>query len=302
MPRILDVETVANVQRKALANGGSVRQFAVASNGNHHTRTVEWDVAGNCLSPITVELHGRPRAPIGVKHMMLNRDGSPRFVCMQVACRKCANCLRRRGYMWSMRARAEWGQSNRTWLATLTLSPTSLTVLLSRARVRLGRGGTDYDALAGPDQFLELEKEGFREIQKYLKRLRKNSGKAIRYLCITESHKSGVPHWHLLLHEPDQPLSYDKDLKGSWNLGFDSYKLVRDARAAGYVTKYLSKAVEARVRASSGYGGALAPTLPANPECERQAENEVERNGESDASLEREKSLPETRRREKSNF
>jgi len=296
MPRILDVEVVASVQRKALANGGSVRQFAYPSKGSHHTRTVEWDVAGNCQSPITVELHGRPRAPIGEKHMLLHRDGSPRFVVMQVACRKCENCLRRRGYMWSMRARAEWGQSNRTWLATLTLSPTALTVLLSRARVRLGRGGTDYDALAGPEQFLELEKEGFREIQKYLKRLRKNSGKAIRYLCITESHKSGVPHWHLLIHEPDQPLSYDKDLKGSWTNGFDSYKLCRDAQAAGYVTKYLSKAIEARVRASSGYGGAQAPALPALPECERQAENAVERNGATMPSLERENRLPETRR------
>jgi len=296
MPRILDVEVVASVQRKALANGGSVRQFAYPSKGSHHSRTVEWDVAGNCQSPITVELHGRPRAPIGEKHMLLHRDGSPRFVVMQVACRKCENCLRRRGYMWSMRARAEWGQANRTWLATLTLSPTALTLLLSRARVRLGRGGTDYDALAGPEQFLELEKEGFREIQKYLKRLRKNSGKAIRYLCITESHKSGVPHWHLLLHEPDQPLSYDKDLKGSWTNGFDSYKLCRDAKAAGYVTKYLSKAIEARVRASSGYGGAQAPALPALPECERQAENVVERNGATMPSLERESRLPETRR------
>lgn len=269
MPRILDVEVVNRVQRRALANGGSVRQFVAPSHGSHHSRTVEWDVAGNCLSPITVELHGRPRAPQGQKHMVLSRDGKPNFVVMEVACRKCANCLRRRGYMWSMRARAEWGQSPRTWLATLTLNPTSVTVLLSRARVRLARGGVDYDRLAGPDQFLELEKEGFRELQKWLKRLRKNTGKRIRYLAITERHVSGMPHWHVLLHESADRLSYDRELKGSWQLGFDSYKLVRDRRAAAYVTKYLSKAVEARVRASSRYGGALAPSLPAYPECEQ---------------------------------
>lgn len=268
MPRILDVDIVNRVQRRALANGGSVRQFADPSRGSTHTRTVEWDVAGNCLAPVTVELHGRPRAPIGEKHMLLHRDGSPRFVEMQVACRKCANCLRRRGYMWSMRARAEFGQSQRTWMATLTLGPSALIVLLSRARLRLGRGGTDYERLSGRDQFLELEKEGFREIQKWIKRLRKNTRKRIRYLCVAEAHVSGVPHWHVLIHEPEEPLRYDGDLKGSWQWGFDSYKLVRDARAAGYVTKYLSKAIEARVRASSGYGGAVAPALPAIPECE----------------------------------
>lgn len=199
-------------------------------------------------------------------------DGSassrPNFVEMEVACRKCENCLRRKSAMWRLRAVHETRIASRTWLATFTLNPASLVMLLSRARVDARKGGFDFDALPGPEQFLYLERRGFSEIQLWLKRLRKSSGKALRYLAVTEAHKSGVPHWHLLLHEVDKPLSYDKDLKGSWTLGFDSYKLVRSAHAAGYVAKYLAKDFAARVRASKLYGGPAVPELPPHVEMQ----------------------------------
>lgn len=259
MARLHAPETVRRVQRLALANGGSIRPFADGS----PSRTVVWDVAGNCLSPVVVEMHGRASEGNLKMTNVTPTCNRPNFAELTVPCRKCANCLRRKAYHWRLRALAEYHSAQRTWLATFTVSPTSLVFLLSRARVRLGRAGTDYEALTEREQFLELEREGFAEVQKWLKRLRKNvPGSAIRYLLVTERHKSGLPHWHMLLHEGAKRLSYDRVLKGSWSLGFDSYKLVKGSQAAGYVTKYLSKSIEARVRASSRYGGAQPPLMP----------------------------------------
>lgn len=255
MRRVLDPETVTRVQHRALANGGRLRPFADGA----HSSTVQWDVAGNCQSPVSIELHGRHSAEMGEKMVVVsNGENKPRFVQMEVACRQCDNCLRRRSAMWRIRGMSEWRAAPRTWLCTFTLSPTSLIRKLSSARVRLSRGGTDYEAMTEHEKFLEVEKEGFSDVQLWLKRLRKNTQSRLRYLAVSEAHKSGVPHWHLLLHEQqeDRPIRYDAALAGSWPLGFASYKLVRSAQAAGYVTKYLSKSLSARVRASKGYGGA----------------------------------------------
>lgn len=178
-----------------------------------------------------------------------------RFVEMWVACRKCKNCLQRRAAMWRLRAIAEWRLSARTWLATMTLRPDAYVMLLSSARRRLDRGGTDWDGLPEHEKFCELEKEGFSNVQLWLKRLRKNTGSPIKYLSVTEAHKSGLPHWHLLIHEQreDKPIRH-KSLSGSWHLGFDDYRLIADAKAAAYASKYLSKTFSARVRASTKYG------------------------------------------------
>lgn len=262
-PRFLEKKTVRAVQRTALANGGKVRQFANSSNGDYSTRTVEWDISGNCLRPVTVELAGRKRI-YGGKHVTVTADTGtqPDWVVMEVKCRKCENCLAARSRQWSLRSRNETSQSVRTWMCTLTLAPTARTELLYRAVRRLSRSGVQFEKLSVQEQFLEVEKEGFRDVQLWLKRLRKNTGAPIRYLAVTEAHKSGDPHYHVLLHEQGKPLRYDGDLKGSWRKGFGHFKLVRDAAAASYVTKYLSKSIAARVRASGSYGGADAPPVP----------------------------------------
>lgn len=165
--------------------------------------------------------------------------------------------------MWRLRTNNEYAESERTWLVTLTLTANDQSRLLYRTVSRLHKAGVKYDALTGAEQFSELDNTAYRDIQLWLKRIRKNTGKQFRYLSITEAHKSGLPHWHLLLHErPGKPLRYD-DLKGSWLLGFDSYKLVRDAAGASYLCKYLTKSVLARVRASRSYGGgSAAPQAP----------------------------------------
>jgi len=43
-------------------------------------------------------------------------------------------------------------------------------------------------------------------------------------------------------------------MKQQWRLGFGAWKLIKSLDVARYVTKYLSKSVEARVRASQRYG------------------------------------------------
>jgi len=247
MARWFDADRIRDLQVKALASGGKARSLYDGA----HSRLVEWDIAGDCTAPVLVELNGRP---CGDGARVIMRRNPSRFMDLHVACRKCDNCLRRRAAMWRIRSYAEWRRASRTWLCTFTLRPASLVYLLSHARVRLGKAGTDYEALDAHERFLELEKEGFRHVQLWLKRLRK-AGHSVRYLAITESHKSGVPHWHLLLHEqdPESPIR-ERELSGSWGMGFDSYRLVKDARGAGYVAKYLSKAVSARVRASQRYG------------------------------------------------
>lgn len=260
MRRILRPEVVREVQLKALSAGGSIRQFQRTHVGPKglNSRTVEWDISGNCQQPVKIELHGR-HAKGNDKMLCVDEpDKFPNFVEMEVACRKCENCLKRRGHLWRLRAKAEIHDAPRTWLATLTLSPEAWTVLLSKTRVRLGRSGTDLEALPVNEQLFELDKVGFADLQLWFKRLRKIA--PLRYLAVTEAHKSGLPHWHVLLHEmsPDTPLRYDTALKGSWPHGFDSYKLVSTANAAGYVTKYLTKSLGARVRASQAYGRSIA--------------------------------------------
>lgn len=258
MPRTLDPDVVRRVQRIALANGGQLHTFADGS----HSRTVEWDVAGSCLSPKFVELHGRSSAKPREKNVLVtSTENRPNFVQMHVRCRRCQKCLALRAYQWRNRAKSEFRVASRTWLATFTLSPTSWVLALSKARVKARKGGTDFEALSQEDQFTEIDKVIYGDLKLWFKRLRKTSKAPIRYLAITEAHKSGVPHWHILIHENGKPLRY-KALKGSWPLGFDSYKLVRDAAAAGYVCKYLSKDIRARVRASVGYGEAVASLPP----------------------------------------
>ena len=90
------------------------------------------------------------------------------------------------------------------------------------------------------------------EIQRFLKRIRKNSGAKLRYICVQELHKSGAPHYHLLIHEVEGTLT-KAVLQAAWQWGFSNAKLSEPHRAI-YVCKYLTKAQGSRVRASLGYG------------------------------------------------
>lgn len=248
---------------------------------------VEWDVAGNCQAPVMRELHVRPEAgdsqaesfikavqaafpgakPVGAhgpdrrrtrsKHVTVKRGSKlPLTLLMSLRCRKCDPCRMRRQRMWSSRAKAETQASVRTWFGTLTLNPAAHMTMLSRARVRLAQQGVDLDAEPYGEQFLQRHFECSIEITKYLKRIRKESGAKFRYLLVAEHHKSGLPHYHVLLHERDGIGVKHRTLATQWQIGFEKWRIVSDIREAAYLCKYLSKATVARVRASGAYGQA----------------------------------------------
>lgn len=229
------------------------------------------DKAGNCQSPVFIALTGAPsqlllrnrdwlhpnRMDYADGHGLIGEWSQPRFrhVDMAVRCRKCPACLRARGYHWRMRATAEVALASRTWFGTLTLNPGSHFHCVTQARANLARDGLDWDSLAPSDAFNETLKPLKREFQLYMKRVRKHAV-GLRHMLVVERHKSGLAHLHCLIHEGPQPVRH-KILQGSWTWGFSSFKLVAELEGksvAGYVSKYLTKSLDAKVIASRLYG------------------------------------------------
>lgn len=208
-----------------------------------------------CTNPVTVIVKGRPdkRAlRIGIdKERTVNVD-------LDVRCRKCPNCLAARAHHWRERAKVEIIDSKRTWFTTLTLAPEWQSRLVMEAEHRLAKQRVDYKALCAADPFdawRERIKPLGRELTLYIKRLRKQAS-GLRYLAVVEKHKSGAPHLHLLIHETGDQIRHAQ-LTALWRWGFSSHKLVAvddGGKAAAYVSKYLSKDITARARASGGYG------------------------------------------------
>lgn len=249
----------------------------------------EWDVAGNCTAPVQRELHVRPAEekteaekflakvqkhlpgariaavngvppdidgrPTRPKNIRVDRDTAmPLTLAMSVRCRKCDNCRALRRMTWVLRAKAETGAARRTWFGTLTLRPEAHVAVTSKARVNLAKQGVDFDALPFGEQFTERHKYASREVTLYLKRVRKQSGAFLRVLCVAEHHKSGLPHYHLLVHEFDALGVKHSVLSKQWLAGFEKWRLVTSLSEATYLCKYLSKSTVARVRASRDYG------------------------------------------------
>lgn len=229
-----------------------------------------WTVhqASRCERPLLIEWTGRGKGEGAFAPNLLLRRLEPwrppiyvgrdkrgplRLLDQWIPCRACNWCLAVRGRQWSERAVQEiaWGQ--RTWFGTLTLNPSAHYEMECRARAHLGDAG-DMGQLA--HNIYYVHKEISKEITLWLKRIRKESGAAIRYVIVAELHKSGRLHYHMLVtEEPGSPPIRHKTMKSQWKLGFSSFKLVDDNRkAAHYVAKYLSKSVLARVRASQRYG------------------------------------------------
>lgn len=245
----------------ALRLASRARENGAARTG---PRTHTWDISGHCEDPRGVTVTGRDLAkPRGAwrwgeggrmeRVFRFSTHGNPVWVELRVPCRKCWACVRARTRSWVARAIKETANSRRTWMATLTFHPAEV------ARMRaIASRGVDWSKLTDPQRFRLLAREASEEVTKFLKRLRKTGAKA-RYLSVVEPHKSGVPHFHLLIHEisETQPVTH-ATLTGAWAKGFSRFKLVaqgEEARASFYVAKYLFKAsMGARVRASIRYG------------------------------------------------
>lgn len=233
---------------------------------------VHWNIAADCKNPPAVLYEGRPEARelsfvagggAPIRHYTHFADGfdrdAPMSVVMEVKCRRCAPCLKRRSGMWSLRAQAELQIAPRTWFGTLTVAPEHQYRALLAARDACSRRGVDYNSLPSPEQFVARHNQLSPELTKWLKRVRKESGAKLRYILVAEAHKSGDPHYHILVHETgwSHPVR-ERTLRRQWLLGFSKWNLVDDPRAARYVCKYLAKAAEARVRASVRYGSITA--------------------------------------------
>lgn len=173
---------------------------------------------------------------------------------MDVRCRKCVNCKKGRSRMWYARAVTETLAAPRTWFGTLTLHPDHHHLALLRAKIKARKSGVEWDDLSPEEQFEKVHRQIGVHLQLWLKRVRKNSGAPLRFFLVCERHKSGLPHYHCLVHEVDELRPVKKAVLRDWPLGFTKFKLVKEAKQAGYLCKYLSKSAVARVRASARYG------------------------------------------------
>lgn len=174
---------------------------------------------------------------------------------MTVPCRKCPKCLRRRQWHWTMRAKTELGLCERTWFGTLTLRPEEQFLALSRARQRARQRAVHFEEMTDSDQFRAIDHQISPQLQNWLKRLRRSTGAKLRYVIVSERHRSGKPHYHALIHQVRGVVA-ERDLRGEWKLGFTKWNLVPtdEPNAAHYVCKYLGKDAAAKIRASLNYG------------------------------------------------
>ncbi len=248
------------VLRRIMAeHGGSIH---VTRDGLAYLASRKLQFSGNCSAPVLVSMTGRSEAVRG-KFVEIPRSGVSYHLDMDVRCRQCENCLKKRAAHWRLRARAEYGASARSWLITLTVKPERRFLALAEARANCGwrkrpmgeRPTADYDSMSEDAQFGQLHSVYGAEITRWLKRVRKNSAAEIRFLCVAEAHEDGHPHYHVLLHEMRKQQPVRKTvIQDAWTWGFSNAKLVTDAPGAVYATKYLMKNSRARVRASSMYG------------------------------------------------
>lgn len=260
---------------------GLVRTLTTAEGVKRVSRArFEWNISNTCESPIRFERTAHPeqlttrgvldlppdvqaRLPANVERLDLHNThwhGDPGqahalLLDMEVRCRKCPACLRYRAKLWANKAMQEIALAPRTWFATFTGNPDEQFRWLSLARMNRLNKSSDFDAQTEHAEFCDIVAAAGPDITRYVKRIRKASGAPIRYLIVAESHQSGAPHWHALIHEVDPAKPIRKSvLKGQWPHGFTQFKLVENRGAAWYLCKYLSKDFSTRVRASVRYG------------------------------------------------
>lgn len=256
--KVADTRWVRNMAAFAIANGAE----------RYSLFEVRWTVAADCLNPARVLYEGRPEgrafthpgAPtIARREHTRYADGfdhdTPMSLLMLTRCRKCEKCLRARANHWYLRAKGELACSERSWFGTLTLRPEEHYLAELRARAECARKSVAFDTLPPWEKFAHLHRANGPELTKWLKRIRKESGATLRYILVAEAHKSGLPHYHVLVHERGHVPVRERTLRLQWTLGHSKFNLVDgDPRSARYVCKYLAKAAEARVRASQHYG------------------------------------------------
>ena len=291
--RFISVERLERIASKAIMEGyGSLH---VWDDNGYPRRLVVCDLTSGCEDARGVELHARYSAEHG-------KAVRPLTVSMKVRCRKCDNCKALRTRFWSGRALSEFGQAKRTLFGTLTVRFDEHLKADNRIRYALDRQGVNFDALPEGEKFAERAAELGRDVTKFIKRLRKGRRlkrrwlirPKFRYLIVCERHDGketsdemrNRPHFHFLFHEtsltrclvrPGEVMTaktgkYEGKqlvreysfLRKNWNLGFSSVLVAEDSRACLYVSKYINKSVQVRVRNSQNYGNIHAEQSASN--------------------------------------
>lgn len=213
----------------------------------------EWDCFGSCETPVSREIHARDVDRKPVRERFVSPQWTATLI-MRVPCRRCAGCLRYKAWLWRQRATAEIKLAPRTWMGSLTMDAQAHYLARVRIAKDLATRSVPLASLTEVDLFKERARDMGKIATRYFKRLRKG-GAQLRYLLVTEAHKSGLPHLHLLVHEGsfDEPVR-KRVLQEQWPW-FSNFKLVESGDdAAFYVTKYIAKSMLGRVRASQHYG------------------------------------------------
>lgn len=236
--KVQPLDTVARVQLGRMVEAGAkVVRPAV----------LDADFAGSCMLPRMRTITYRHR-----------ETGRPIWADVHLRCRRCESCRKQAQREWMARAIVEAKLARRNWFGTLTLNPATRMEHLNRMRAAYAKYGADYDAISPDDRWRNAVRLLGRDVTLWLKRVREQSGGAIRYMLCIEQHRDGTPHLHGLVHEGQGggPVGR-RALEGQWSsLGFSQWRLQQgDAvKAAAYATKYITKTIDARVRASIGYG------------------------------------------------
>lgn len=243
----------------------------------------EWDISNQCESPVRFSLTGRPlqaftravadlpaseqarfspevdRVDLQSRYWYGDRSHNfPLFVELIAACRRCEPCRRRRARLWAHKAMAEVERASRTWFATFTARPDEQYRWAGLASLARYEASAPFTAESEAIAFADVCAVASADITRYVKRVRKESAAPLRYLIVTERHKSGDPHFHAFVHEVDPAKPIRKAvLRAQWIHGFSRFKLLEPGEgraAAWYLCKYLSKDLSSRVRASIRYG------------------------------------------------
>ena len=209
-----------------------------------------------CSQPYVISGIGLPRATTAMNEWRWGRPKGPIPIEFDTRCRRCENCLKHRRRLWTARAIDELRASTRTWFGTLTIEPWQrFQYTLQAATLAKRAGHGEWRCLERQTKFRFLVQAIGPDITKFFKRVRRKSGAPIRYLLVSEAHKDGFPHFHLMLHEQDGPVR-KAFLEEEWLVGNSHWRLVptHDAKTAYYICKYLSKDAQTRIRGSVRYG------------------------------------------------
>lgn len=259
-----DEERVRSLMRRAFGEGALLQGT-----------TLLWNISAGCADPVLREIRGMKartiREAMGEEGRAVRTfsGGNTQWSGLEllVRCRKCESCLRYRQRLWRLRAQVEMADAPRTWFGTLTCSPHTHTMTLLRAQHRAAKRGVKWETdLTDRERFARRVNATSSLITKFFKRLRKGNAARkflpaeFRYLVVSEAHKSGLPHYHLLVHETNADKPVRKlALEGQWeDHGFSSWRLAEPHHCA-YITKYLTKSEMASIRASLAYGKNAQP-------------------------------------------